>query len=222
MREGRRRFTIGHELAHFLIPTHNPGGAGRFLCSFDHLLASDRKVVDQRLRWEAEANRFASLILLPPPYFRRDVGASREPDLEDIIRLSRRYKVSKEACGRAYIDYRDEPLAFLICHEDRLLRSYRNRDFPFVIPRWGAPIPIESLLRRRKHDAGIASEIDDTDAGVWIDVEHGKRASKLYEQVYPQQGGYALILLSLELKDADEAEEEDEIERRWSAPIFRK
>src|ERR1044071_9932445 len=29
----RRRFTIAHELGHFLIPTHMPDTPGRFLCS---------------------------------------------------------------------------------------------------------------------------------------------------------------------------------------------
>jgi len=32
-RDGRRRFTIGHELGHFLIISHKPIEAGKFLCS---------------------------------------------------------------------------------------------------------------------------------------------------------------------------------------------
>ena len=31
--KGRRRFTVGHELGHFLIPTHKPVQKGNFLCS---------------------------------------------------------------------------------------------------------------------------------------------------------------------------------------------
>src|ERR1700682_6291310 len=29
----RRRFTLGHELGHFLMPSHVPDDKGRFLCS---------------------------------------------------------------------------------------------------------------------------------------------------------------------------------------------
>src|ERR1044072_1297195 len=78
LRTGRRRFTIAHELGHFLIPTHRPTGADRFLCSFEDMLANDRKAFDQRMRWEAEANRFASLILMPPHLFRKDVNAKHD------------------------------------------------------------------------------------------------------------------------------------------------
>lgn len=221
--EGRRRFTVGHELAHFLIPTHKPGGAGRFLCSMDDLLASDPKVVDQRLRWEAEANRFASLILLPPPMFRKDARATREPDLQDIVRLGRRYQVSKEACGRAYIDFRDERLALLITHEGRLLRSYRNTAFRFLSISRGAPLPPESLLLRGRHELGIASDVVSGDVSSWFDVTRGTSAPALFEQVYLQRGGYAIVLLWLEDTDADaDEEEENEIARRWAAPSFRR
>ena len=34
-RRGRRRFTVGHELGHFLIPTHKPIRSEGFLCSLD-------------------------------------------------------------------------------------------------------------------------------------------------------------------------------------------
>src|SRR5262249_30062940 len=114
---GRRRFTIGHELGHFLIPTHTPGREGRFLCSMQHLLAMDKKAVDRRLRWEAEANRFASLILMPPPRFRVDANVGPDADLKQLLELARRYEVSNEACGGAYVDYRHEPVALLIVHE---------------------------------------------------------------------------------------------------------
>ena len=66
--------------------------------------------------------------------------------------------------------------------------------------------------------AFLASELDETDAVVWLDVSRGVRAPKLYEQVYKQQNEYALILLSAEKVDEDI--EEEEIERRWARPSF--
>ena len=114
LRRGRRRFTIGHELAHLLIPTHKPGKDDRFVCSLKDLLALDPKIADQRMRWEAEANRFASLMLLPPPIFRKEANTGKDPDLQHVVQLARRYEVSKEVAGRAYVDYRHDPVAFLI------------------------------------------------------------------------------------------------------------
>src|ERR1700756_4416459 len=63
----RRRFTVGHELGHFLMPSHVPNEEGRFLCSQSDLLQLNAKEGDRRARMEVEANRFASLILMPPP-----------------------------------------------------------------------------------------------------------------------------------------------------------
>ena len=214
LQKGRRRFTIGHELAHLLIPTHRPGADDRFLCSLSDLLALDPKVAERRTRWEAEANRFSSLMLLPPPIFRKEANASRDPDLQEVVNLASRYEVSKEVAGRAYVDYRQEPVAFLLTHEGKLLRSYRRKlDFPFITVQWGAMVPRGSLLLRKKHELNIAGEIEETDAAVWLDVSRGNRAPTLFEQVYRQQGGYALVLLSTEI--ADEADDEAD-DRNWN------
>jgi Zn-dependent peptidase ImmA (M78 family) len=205
LRNERRRFTIGHELAHLLIPTHLPGKDDRFLCSLKDLLALDPKIADRRLRWEAEANRFSSLLLVPPNVFRKEANACKDPDLQDIVRLARRYEVSKEVMGRAYVDYRHEPVAFVVTHEGRVLRYYaRKTDFPFITVRWGDPVPERSLLMRKKHQISVASEIDEADAALWFDVSRGNKPPALYEQVYPQQKGYALILLSIEPADDDD------------------
>lgn len=112
----RRRFTIAHELGHFLMPFHVPLDGGQFLCSLEEMYSLSRNEQDRRARMEAEANRFASLLLLPPPVFRRDVARTKDPDLQDIARLSNRYEVSKEATGRAYVTFRDEPMALFITH----------------------------------------------------------------------------------------------------------
>lgn len=219
--KGRRRFTIGHELAHLLIPTHLPGKQDRFLCSMDDLLALDPKVADRRRRWEAEANRFSSLILVPPPVFRKEANLRKDPDLQDVVQLAARYEVSKEVVGRSYVDYRRDPVAFILTHNGRVLRSYRRKnDFPFITVDWGHAVPRGSMLFRRRHERSVVSEIEETDAAVWLDVSRGVRAPTLFEQVYQQQGGYALILLSIETLEEDD-EEDDRNWNRRSSKTFR-
>jgi Zn-dependent peptidase ImmA (M78 family) len=221
LKKGRRRFTIGHELAHLLIPTHQPGQRDRFLCSMDDLLALDPKVADRRKRWEAEANRFSSLILIPPPIFREEANLGKDPDLQDVVQLAARYEVSKEVAGRTYVDYRREPVAFILTHDGRVLRSYRRKnDFPFITVDWGGAVPRGSMLFRRRHEQSVASEIEETDASVWLDVSRGTRAPTLFEQVYQQQGGYALILLSIEALEEDDQEDDRNWNRR-SSKTFR-
>lgn len=218
LRKGRRRFTVGHELGHLLMPKHVPSRDDRFLCSLNDLLALDPKVADRRMRWEAEANRFASLILVPPPLFRREANEGKDPDLRQVVKLADRYEVSKEVAGRAYVDYRNEPIAFLIAHEGRLLRSYRRKDhFPFITVRWGGEIPKNSLLLRKRHEVHVASEIEETDSAAWLDVSRGTKAPALFEQVYRQQKGYALVLLSIE--DVEEDDEADD--SNWNRRNFK-
>lgn len=153
---------------------------------------------------EVEANRFASLILLPPPRFRRDANQLKDPDLQHVAALSEQYKVSMEAVSRAYVTYRTEPVAVIISQHERVLRVYTDGlRFPFIAVPSNSPVPQRSLLTRKIHQQRGASEIDETDAGVWLDIQRGSRAPTLYEQVYLQGQGFALIMLSLEENDDD-------------------
>ncbi len=209
-REQRRRFTIAHELAHFLMPSHLPSPDGSFLCSQEDMFQLHSAEQDRRRRMEAEANRFASMILLPPKHFRVDVASTKDPNLEQVRALADRYNVSKEAVGRTYTEFRDEPTAILVAKDGKLLRSYVPRSkFPFLSARNGTQIPRYSLLWRNKHVVGETSDIEETDAGVWLEVERGKRAPSLFEQVLLQQQGYAMIMLTIEAHD-DENHEPDE------------
>lgn len=205
----RRRFTIAHELGHFLMPSHLPDANGRLLCSQSDMFLLGVDEQDRRRRMEVEANRFASLILLPPSSFRRDANQSKDPDLRHIAALSEQYKVSMEAVSRAYVTYRAEPVGVIVTQYGRVLRLYRDdRRFPFITVPSNSPVPQRSLLVRRNHQQRAVSEIDETDAGVWVDVQRGSRAPTLYEQVYLQGQGFALIMLSLE-EDGDDVEDRD-------------
>ena len=76
----RRRFSIGHELGHFLIPTHMPYPGKPFECSLADFHQLDTLEKDRRRRIEAEANKFAAHLLMPPSRVRAGM-TSRQPDL---------------------------------------------------------------------------------------------------------------------------------------------
>lgn len=207
----RRRFTIAHELCHFLAPSHVPDSDGRFLCSQSDMLLLSHNEQDRRRRMEVEANRFASLILLPPPRFRQDVDRSHEPNIQHIKELSEKYEVSLEAVSRAYVTFRSDLVSIVITQHGRVLRYYKDdRRFPFVTVPYNAPVPSHSLLFRKKHQQGIPSDPYEIDAGVWIDVARGRRAPVLYEQVYLQSQGFALIMLTIEQTEDDEYDRDAE------------
>lgn len=107
----RRRFTIGHELGHFLNHWHKPKDGNRFPCTATDMLQTKSTRSNREVQMEVEANEFSAEILMPMARFGRDIGRHKGADLDHILDLARNYDVSKEAAARRYVDLHDEPCA---------------------------------------------------------------------------------------------------------------
>jgi len=202
----RRRFSIAHELGHFLIPSHLPRPGERSLCSSEHLSIHDLKEQDRRRRMEAEANRFAALLLIPPPVLRAELKAIRHPDVSDIVRLARLFDVSKDAMARAYADYTREAVAIAVIRNGRVLRTYRNAaNFPPLAVWGGQPVPSGSLART-PFQPGQVSNVEECEPGLWVREPDDRTVEALTEQVLGQREGFSLIMLVAELHDEEEFE----------------
>lgn len=209
---GRRRFTIGHELGHFLIMAHAPVKLGQFLCSRQDMSRWTAKENDRYARMEMEANQFAALLLMPPPMLRTYLK-NRPPDLGEIDNLAVDFGVSKDAGARAYATHHDESIAIVVVKDGCVARFYRGPTFPFVTAPIGKPVPAGTAFHRPRLELRVASDVVQTLADNWIDVERGKRAPTLYEQVYLQRNGYALIMLWIEHSSDAEDEYDPDPER---------
>ncbi|WP_286158966.1 ImmA/IrrE family metallo-endopeptidase [Methylobacterium sp. Leaf456] len=196
--EPRRRFTIAHELGHFLMAHHVPDQPGRFLCKSSDLLRLTAKASDPRQRREVEANRFATLMLMPPHRLRAAMADCREPDLQHVLGLAREFAVGKEVAARVYVQYHPERIAIVVAGKGRVQRCYRSLSFPDVTCGVGSPIPTGSLYHSTPHRPNTASGIAARSPDLWIDVKRDLRVPSLTEQVYLQQNGFAMILLRLE------------------------
>lgn len=194
----RRRFSIGHELGHFLIPTHMPRPGEPFECSLADLHRVDTREKDRRGRIEAEANRFAAALLMPPGTLRKAM-TSRQPDLAEILRLAREFGVSKEAMARSYIDAQHEAIAIIVLEHDRLTRIYRHADLPWIERRPGDVVPSDSIASDHILAPGELSDIDECDPDTWFDDRGAARVEELTEQCLGQANGFAMILLHAEL-----------------------
>jgi len=212
--EPRRRFTIAHELGHFLMAHHVPDQPGRFLCKNSDMLRLTAKEGDQRQRMEVEANRFATLLLMPPHLLRGAMAAFRECDLEHVLVLARDFAVGKEAAARAYVQYHPERIAVVVAGNGRVQRCYRSLSFPDIICGVGSPVPTGSLYHSTPNRPNTASAIAACSSDLWIDVKRDLRAPTLYEQVYVQPNGFAMILLRLE-PVPEESAEERRLEEGW-------
>ncbi len=208
-RRGRRRFTIGHELGHFLIPAHKPIGSENFLCSREDMRRWAAKEQDRYAQMEVQANQFAALILMPPPFLRLQMQRYRDPSLEQVVQIARHFDVSKEAAARAYAEYHDQEVAVVVVKDGKISRTYKKLGFPRIEPSYGQPIPRGSLFHRVKPTSGALTGVEEVAAETWLDIPYGKQAPALYEQVYPQRDGFALLMLWTEKPEEEDDKDDD-------------
>lgn len=209
-RAGRRRFTIGHELGHFCMPTHKPIEGDRFLCSRDDMRRWSAAEQDTYARMEVEANRFSALLLMPPPMLRKYMSKLGDPDLAHVLAIHEDFNVSKDAAARAYAQHHDEPIALVVVCDGKILRTYNNIKFPTFAIQTNDDVPKASAYWRVPKSKTTPSELKEVAAGQWLESEWGKQLPDLFEQVLHQQFGYALILLWPELKEDQEENDPDE------------
>ena len=193
----RRRFSIEHELGHFLLPTHLPRSGG-FFCSHGDLKRQDAKSKDRHARVEAGANRFAAHLLIPPRKIRAKLTAP-QPDLNVVRQLSEAFFVSKEAMARSYVEAHRETLALIFLHHGKVKRFYKPDDFPFIDVTIGSEVPEHSVASGNELAPSETSELEECDPAIWLGEWSQRQVETLSEQVMSQQGGHAMVLLHAEL-----------------------
>ena len=210
----RRRFTIGHELGHFLLPWHTPRNSQSFLCSSKDLAVFRATPGgDRYIEMEAQANRFSAGILMPTAPFRADLRARRHFEASHIAELSDLYDVSKEATARRCVDLHDDVIAVLFSRAGVVERVYRGKDFPRLSIAAKRPLPAASVAKRASLAPGQSSNWNEAPAHLWL--EDGK--GNVSEQSLGQQNGYRMTLLTFEAEpDADD----EEVEKEWASPQF--
>lgn len=197
----RRKFTIAHELGHFLIPSHKPVKAGEFLCNREAMYSWDLKDQKRYMQMEAEANLFASLVLMPPPYLRAFLKSYKKVDIAAIIAVATHFQVSVEAAARAYVDYHGDPLAVIIADGSIVLRTYRSREFPFIT------VPNKTLIPQGSNiHSSRSSTIQGCEPDVWFD----KTGATVSEQIH-RNGKWSLILLKAYLPNEEDNDVEEDM-----------
>lgn len=195
----RRRFSISHELGHFLIPSHEPAKES-FCCSVADLRLSDSTAANRHRRIEAEANRFAAHLLMPHSRIRA-IRSSRQPDLAEVIRFADQFNVSKAAMARSYVDALRDDLAVLFLHKGRIEQVHKPDDFPWIEPSIGDPVPPGSLASGHGFSPRYLSDMEECDPETWLGEWAARKVDILSEQMLVQDGDYAMILLHAEMAE---------------------
>ena len=118
--EGRQRFTVAHEFGHYMVHRELQD---EFACHDDEISTGERSKRDI----EAEADQFASTLLMPFDDFRRQVNG--QPISFDLIgHCADRYGVSLTAAALRWIDIAPERAILIASRDDHMLWAKSNED----------------------------------------------------------------------------------------------
>lgn len=122
--EGRKRFTIGHELGHFLLPLHD-----------ENTLDLKNSNVSSDSKFEDEADSFSTELLLPM-HLLEPIFETAKPDLYQAIRTADLFKMSVQATINRLLKtniwkstlivflYEDAKIQYPISSEDELYNAF--------------------------------------------------------------------------------------------------
>ena len=188
----RQRFTVAHELGHFLLHHYrsNPGGQSPIL------LAGEISPSSYNRKMEREANRFAVNLLIPSRLVPMELLHSPETDISGILWLARKFQTSKQATASRLCSLIKTPIAVVFSKDRLFLYAVRSQGFPYIAMKRGQLLPQRSQTAVYHGPDGELSPSVAVDSCVWLEV--GCCRSKwIHEQVLVQANGYRLTLLRL-------------------------
>lgn len=224
--KGRQRFTIAHELGHYLLHRDRQD---RFECGSDDIETADDVGERRDRQLETEADQFASAWLMPLDDFRRQVD--RHPIGVDLLsHCADRYGASLTAAALKWIDVAPERAILVASGEDHLLwaksneAAYRSGAY-FATRKHTIEVPAASLAHSSNGDS--TNKVEAKRAQLWFPREPA--SMPLTEMtLIAAPPDYTLTLLLMphaERRTAwgEEAPEEDALDRfeRNGQPLLR-
>jgi len=222
--EGFQRFSIAHELGHFILDGH-----------IDHVLPKDGSHTSHAgfvsaEPYELEADHFAAGLLMPSGPFRRAIGR-RDPGLAVIEAMAADCRTSLTATAIRYAELCDDAVAVIISTGqmiDYCFLSEAMKSLPEL--RWlrkGTPVPKGTETARMNGNPDRIMEADravnEIDVMDWLG---GKRSVLITEEVagLGRYGKTLTVLSSCSIGHEDEIEpgdDETEMIESWTPRFHR-
>lgn len=190
-REERVRFSIGHELGHFLL---HCGEIPEFNCSKKDM--NEWFGQQKSLNMEAEANEF-SVELLMPRALVKPIIKPQVPNISVVEKLAQDFKMSLSATVMRYVELSEEPVAVMFYTKAKGTRNFKcskyfeKQDYKFHL----GLLDKESLASDAVNGRG-QDRMSSVAASAWLDVPHWLEESLIYEQTryFPQfDMGFSLL-----------------------------
>ena len=182
----RQRFTIGHELGHFLLPWHRQS---TFKCTSADIVGSPNQ------DWEIEANQFAAELLIPHKLLAPRLLKFRDPELEHVLALADEFGTSVKMTAIRLAEKSDYPCAFVFSKDNAVQFSTKSSLFEEQLClRKGQNLPSGSPSRLQSSTPTDWHELDST---WWLKERRSEEFPEaIFEQTLCQADGYKITLLA--------------------------
>lgn len=159
--EGRKRFSIAHELGHYVL---GHGQTSDMVCTDKDMISALKDGSK-----ESEANAFAGELLLPTNLVAKGCDV-KKVSLGPVRELATRFRTSLTATVLKFVRLCPEMCAAIYCTDGRVKWVARSKDFwPFI--------KVNKSLDRRTlaHDffarGDLSQDPEEVDADAWLDTE---------------------------------------------------
>lgn len=174
---GRGRFSLAHELGHYLIDEHHTDIRTGKLKPHPSFLKNTQIDV-----YEQEADNFAANLLMPTEKF-YNACAGRGFDWNLIEDLSIKFKTSRLATLIRFINVINHEV-FIIVSDNSMIKWFINsKDFPKMKHKFKRGENLPEVALANNHSNGISSIIE-SDPNNWFITWGGKSERDMYEQCY--------------------------------------
>jgi len=207
---GRKRFTVAHEIGHFVLPHH------RLLGNVCH-----EKVVESyktsMKQVEFEANEFAGAFLLPARAVAKRFRLS-EPSLENISSVANQFETSLSATARRFVDLTDAALVLLWQVAGKVEWFHKSDAFTYYLPL--AELPAASSMAGRLFARKTATDdFEPVDPNIWLDRRDAEKVETLLEHSV-KLGNYDAVLTLLWVESGSPVGEADDLVEELDPDAF--
>ena len=159
--EGRKRFSIAHELGHYVL---GHGKNSDIICFDKDMIATLNDPGK-----ESEANAFAGELLLPANLVAKRCDV-KEVTFDPVREMAFQFKTSLTATLLKFVRLCPEMCAAIFCTGGRVKWVFKSEDFwPFV--EVNKPLDRRTLAYDFFTGGGLSQDPEEVDADAWLDSE---------------------------------------------------
>ncbi|MBC2601163.1 ImmA/IrrE family metallo-endopeptidase [Puniceicoccus vermicola] len=169
----RQRFSIAHELGHWVMHTNVTQG---YLCTAKDLQDYGRSPE------EAEANWFAATLLMPksliPSNFHK-----RDPSFEYIMELASHFQTSFTSTARRFVELSRQPVVLISSSSGVINWSARSQNAKYYFLPNGSSVPRHSLTEEVTTKGRTKGAPESVEPEIWFPERTFSEDEELFEEV---------------------------------------